>query len=237
MRERAGYAPRVVRTLRGDWEKNPLPRAPIRCYNSFLMIPESEMMAQARRALREERWDDAQSILVNVVVTEPGNDEAWLLLAETIQDPERKMECLEKARRIDPRNPATQRAIQSLQNEIARAAFGQMPAPAESPPNEIPTRPELAGPLLEYAETIAQAVMMSIEPSAIRTLGLELVHQIELAVRHDAVRVRRWARSAGRDALVKYERALTTLIANLPQNDAQLALLREQRQRALDLMK
>lgn len=215
-----------------------LPRAQMSCYNSVAMIPESELMAQARRAMREERLDDAQGILVNVVIQEPTNDEAWLMLAEMIQDPQRKMECLERARRIDSRNPATQRAIQQLQNEIAQAAFGQAPTPpVAANPTEIPMRPELAGPLLEYAETITQAVMMSVEPSATRTLGLELVHQIEQAMRHDEMRARRWARSAGRDALVKYERALTMLITNLPQNDSQVVPLREQRQRALDLMK
>lgn len=196
-------------------------------------------MAQARRALREGRLEDAQGILVNVVVQEPSNDEAWLLLADTVQDPQRKMECLEHARRIDARNPATQRAIQQLQNEIAQAEFGAPPAESkdQAPPVRIADRAELAGPLLEYAATIAQAVMMSVEPSATRTLGLELVHQIEQALRHDEMRARRWARSAGRDALVKYERALTTLITNLHHNDAQLGLLRDQRQRALELMK
>jgi hypothetical protein len=201
------------------------------------MIPESELMAQARRALREERLDDAQGILVNIVVREPTNDEAWLMLAETIQEPERKLECLEKARRIDPRNPATQRAIQSLQNEIAQAAFGQAPLPVPTTSPEVPTRPELAGPILEYAEMIAHAVILSMEPTATRNLGLELVHQVEQGLRHDETRTRRWARSAGRDALVKYEKALSTLITNLPHHDPQLATLREQRHRALDLFK
>lgn len=196
-------------------------------------------MAQARRALRENRLEDAQSLLVNVVIQEPRNDEAWLMLAELAHDHERKMECLEKARRIDPRNPATMQAIQTLQNEIAQSAFGQTPAPAVTPaaPPEIPTRAELAGPLLDYAETLAHALIMAIEPSATRTLGLELVHQLEQALRHDEMRARRWARSVGRDALVKYEKALSTLITNSPQNDPQLAALREQRQRALDLLK
>lgn len=214
---------------------------------SHSMIPESELMAQARRALREERREDAQGFLVNIVIREPGNDEAWLLLAETITDPQRKMECLEKARRIDSRNPATQRAIQALQNEIAQAAFGQAPTPAAEAadaataetfvPVQPPPKPDLAVPLLEYAETIAHAVIMSIDPTATRTLGLELVHQIGLAARYDQVRARRWAHTAGRDALVKYEKALSTLITNLPQNDPQLVALREQRTRALDLFK
>lgn len=207
------------------------------CYNFATMMPESEWMTQARRALREERLEDAQGILVNVVVREPTNDEAWLLLAEAMQDPERKMECLERARRIDSHNPATRRAIQALQNEIAQAAFRQEVAETPAPVSEIPVRPELAVALIEYAETIAQAILMSTEPASTRALGLELVRQIEQALRHDELRTRRWARSAGRDALVKYEKALSVLITNLPQNDSQLPLLREQRQHALDLLK
>ena len=92
------------------------------------MIPESELMAQARRALREGRLDDAQGFLINAGIQEPSNDEAWLLLAETIQDPERKMECLERARKIDPRNPATLRAIQDVKENITKAAFTEIPA-------------------------------------------------------------------------------------------------------------
>jgi hypothetical protein len=203
------------------------------------MIPESELMAQARRALREGRLDDAQGILINIGVQEPSNDEAWLLLAETMQDPERKMECLERARRIDSRNPTTLRAIQELKNGITQPASIETPSTdTAAPVPEAPkTDPELVGPLLLYAETIAQAVMMSVEPSATRTLGFELVNQIEQALRHDETRVRRWARSAGRDALVKYEKGLSILITNLPQNDPQLPALRQERQRTLGLLK
>lgn len=220
------------------------------------MIPESELMAQARRARSEARLDDMQSILVNVVVQEPNNDEAWLMLAEAIQDPDKKMECLERARRIDPRNPATLRAIQEIRDGISQAIAeaepaaatdavqdpaAQDPTPAQETPSqaivEIPIQPDLAGPLLTYAETLAKAVMMSVEPVATRTLGLELVQVIEQAMRHDEMRARRWAHSGGRDALVKYERALSTLITNLPQNDPQLPTLREARQRALQIFR
>ncbi len=217
------------------------------CYNSASMIPESELMAQARRALREERLEDAQGILVNVVISEPRNDEAWLMLAETLQDPARKMECLENARRIDPRNPVTLRAIQALQNEAAAentaqdSALPAAPDPAPTQPPtiapEIPTRANLIEPLLQEAELAAKAIMMSVEPAEIRNLGVELVTQIEQAILHDETAARRWARSAGRDALVKYERGLSTLITNLPMNDPYLAALREQRQRALELFK
>lgn len=214
------------------------------CYNFLPMFPESDLMAQARRALREERLDDAQGILVSIVVREPANDEAWLLLAESLTDPARKMECLERARRIDPRNPATLRAIRLVREEIAQQASGQAPpvpeppAAVESPPPAAtPPPPDLTGPLLERADAMAQAIILSIEPTATRVLGPELVNMVEQAHRQDERRARRWARTAGRDALVKYEKTLTLLITNLPQNDPQLVALREARQRALDLFK
>jgi hypothetical protein len=214
-----------------------------------VFILESELMAQARRALREERLEDAQGLLVNVVVQEPSNDEAWLMLAELIQDPQRKMECLEQARRIDSRNPATLRAIQQLQNEIAAAAIEHAPGSEKTSPSELttrtepvptpnlPTQPDLAGPLLREAEIIAHSVIMSTEPGDTRQLGLALVQKVEQAIQDDETRARRWARSGGRDALVKYEKTLTILITNLPQDDSQLTTLREQRQRALDVLK
>lgn len=200
---------------------------------SRVMIPESELMKQARLAMEEKRLDDAQSILVNVVVGEPANDDAWLLLAETISDPQRKLECLEKAKRIDAHNPATLRAIHSLQNEIAQGIFGQRAA--NSVHAEISTKPEFAVPYLESAEKTAHAVNGAVEPNVIRALGAKLVDELEHALNYDEIRTRRWARSIGRDALVKYERALTNLISTLPQDDSQLAALREQRRRALKL--
>lgn len=248
--------------VRGTFRRIPLYRA-VECRATIrlVLIPESELMAQARRALREGRLDDAQGVLVNIVVVEPNNDEAWLMLAETMPDPQRKMECLERARRIDPRNEATKRALQALLAESSKPKVVEPPAPetttapeSEAAPvqpaapaiqapdvsaaaTENAARPHLASPILEYAETIVQAVMMSIDPSATRTLGSELVNQILQAREHDKILTRRWASSAGRDALVKYEKGLSTLITNLPQNDPQLSALRQERQRVLELFR
>jgi hypothetical protein len=195
------------------------------------MSGESEMMEQARRALREERPDDAQAILVNVVVRAPENDEAWLLLATTLDDPQRKLECLERARAANPRNPAIRRAIQELKQSFASAAFG-VASPAAPPDHSA-----LVVPLLEQAETVVRRVLFTTEPSDTRQSGLELVALLEQAARHDETQTRRWARTAGRQALVKFEKALTNYITGLPQTDPAVAPLREQRQRALNLLR
>lgn len=187
-------------------------------------------MAQARRALNERRADDAQGILINLIVSEPRNDEAWILLASTFDDQERRMECLQRGRKNNPYSESILGAIQELKTEFLNAAFG-----ATSVSNE--PNPALVDTLLETCETIAQSIIMTSEPGTARMLGLELVHLLERARHHDAIRARRWATSAGRAALVKYERALSQFIANLPQNDPQLTALREQRQHALDMFK
>ncbi len=200
-------------------------------------------MNQARRAAREERFEDAQGILINVVVREPQNDEAWILLAEVLPSPERKMECLERARRISPRNPAVLRSIAELKAALEASAFEQeLSVPADTAQSETlivppPARTELAVPLLEHGDVVARELMLTTEPSETRALGLEIVHLLDQATDYDPTAARRWARSAGHDALVKYERTVSILITNLPQSDPQLTGLRSQRQRALAFLK
>lgn len=81
---------------------------------------------QAKRALREARREDAQALLIHVIVTEPEDDEAWLLLAETLAETCKKRECLERARAINPRNPAILRALARL-GEDGQEAPGEQP--------------------------------------------------------------------------------------------------------------
>jgi hypothetical protein len=191
----------------------------------------TNLIEQAHRALREQRNEDAQAILVNIIVSEPEDDEAWLLLAEAIADASKKRECLERARAINPRNPAILRALERLE------ASPSATAPDAKPGSQSATRKDSIAPLLEYGELIAQTVLMTIEAPDTRHVGSELVKVLGEAAGRDAVTTRRWARSAGREALIKYEKAISTFIVNLPHDDPQLPQLREQRQQALDYLR
>lgn len=201
---------------------------------------QTNLIEQANRALREQRNEDAQAILINIIAGAPEDDEAWLLLAEAIADSNKKRECLERARAINPRNPAIQRALERLGTSTpppgARAAKARAEAIASSA-QEAKAGSQSIAPLLEYGELIAQTVLMTTEAPDTRHVGSELVKVLAQAAARDAVTTRRWARSAGREALIKYEKALTSFIANLPKEDPQLPQLREQRQQALDYLK
>lgn len=198
-----------------------------------------DLLAEARSALDEQRADEAQGILVNLVARNPRNEDAWVLLARTFQDLERRMECLQQARQANPFSSEIANAIQILKAELVNAAFATPPAPSNNAPPTDNTNGdrELAQTLLDSANPLAQALLMTTEPAATRNLGLEFAHLLARAHAYDATLTRRWANTAGRAALVKYEKALTQLLTNLPQNDPQVAALRARRQQALDFFK
>lgn len=208
------------------------------------------LLPQAHAALERHQTDEAQGILVSIVIEEPHNEEAWLLLAQTFDDLERRMECMQRARQLNPNSAPIAAAIQELKTQISNTAFGQSPPPiaettvtastaaaptvSASPPT---ANPALAQLLLDAANLLAHATVMTTEPLETRAVGLELVYLLERAQNYDSVQTHRWTLSAGRAALVKYEKALTQLLTNMPQQDPQVSVLREQRQRALDFFK
>jgi hypothetical protein len=165
------------------------------------------------------------------------------MLAQTFDDLERRMECIQRARQANPNSATIALAIQELKNQISTSAFGQPPAETTAPLSPAAdtstpaTNPALAQLLLDAAKLLAHATVMSSAALETRAVGMELVYLLERAQTHDVVLTRRWTSSAGHAALVKYEKALTQLLTNMPLHDPQIALLREQRQRALDLFK
>lgn len=199
---------------------------------------ERDLLAQARAALEQNQPDTAQGLLVNLVVEQPRNEEAWVLLAQTFADLERRMECIQRAREFNPYSAIIAEAIQNLKAEILQTAFSETkPPPLAANSKTNPLDAELARAMLDAADVLAQATVQTTEPKATCEYGLELVQLLERAAARDAFTTHRWVAASGRAALVKYERALTVFIVNLAQDDAQLAPLRAQRQRALDLFK
>lgn len=222
------------------------------------------LMEQARRALREARHEDAQAILINVIAREPEDDEAWILLAEALSDASKKRECLERARKINPRNPAILRALELLTATMAQAALLPADTAAALPPAIEPVsvaaspallrlrRPAAASPaeattlnsaespsaaLLDYAELVARTVLMTTDPTDTCHIGRELLKILDQAAERDAATAKRWAQSVGRAALTKYDQALYTLIRSSTLSEPQLADLHALRQRVLEYVK
>jgi hypothetical protein len=202
------------------------------------------LMEQARCALRDGHKEDAQALLVSIIVDEPERDEAWLLLAEALADPGKKRQCLERARNINPGNRAILRALDQLASaampaQDARPAASEERtrlAPAEPPREQNHAPGDEIEPLLEWGERLGRTLMMTVEPGDTRQVGAELLRVLDRATWRDPVRARRWARSCGREPLWKFEKVLSGTISSLSRDDPDLAELRVLRQRALGFL-
>ena len=55
--------------------------------------------------ITDGRKDEAARQLARVLSTNPGDIQAWLLMATAIDDPARKADCYRQALKLDPQNP------------------------------------------------------------------------------------------------------------------------------------
>lgn len=81
----------------------------------------------------------AMKLLAQVIKEEPENEEAWIWMAEVVDDPVKKEQCLEKVLQINPENQDAQDALFRLRNrERLRQEpgdfFEREPVMAKTPP-------------------------------------------------------------------------------------------------------
>jgi len=76
--------------------------------------PKPSPLIQARNFIQAGRLNDARALLVDLVRQNPNNDQAWLLLSHTLSDPQQKIDCLERALRLNPRNADARAQLDNL---------------------------------------------------------------------------------------------------------------------------
>ena len=87
-----------------------------------------DRLSLARQALTRGDSAMARKLAAQALVADPGNEQAWLLMARLANDRDQVIDCLEHALRINPRNRTTLSALQAIKH--------RHPAPttAVSPP-------------------------------------------------------------------------------------------------------
>jgi len=92
-----------------------------------------DMIEQARQAFQGGDRERAIGLLATVVRSEPNNEEGWKLLAEVVEEPDRKLYCLQQVVRINPQNREAHWQLVQLQSP---------PIPRDEPrPEREPARP------------------------------------------------------------------------------------------------
>ncbi|NLF01660.1 MAG: DUF4352 domain-containing protein [Anaerolineales bacterium] len=96
----------------------------------------SDLLQQAIDAIRAKDKDTARTLFAQVVQSDPRNVRAWLWLASTLDDLDRRRECLERALALDPSNEIAMEQLEVIarrQQRAARTASVAMPRQRQKP--------------------------------------------------------------------------------------------------------
>jgi predicted Zn-dependent protease len=91
---------------------------PFACYDEFsqaIMDPR-ELYVEATQAYIQGDKARARRLLDELVSVEPGNELAWLLLADAAPTPKEAEECLRKVLAINPRSAVAKRKLNKIQS-------------------------------------------------------------------------------------------------------------------------
>jgi hypothetical protein len=80
------------------------------------------LFAQASEAAGRGDKLAARTRLDELVFNEPGNEQAWLLLAEVVEDRNEECDCLQQALAINPKNAAAQQKYDDLLHRFPELA-------------------------------------------------------------------------------------------------------------------
>ena len=96
-------------------------------------VDETQLLQQARVAIRIGDRATAQQLLHQVVQSNPGNETAWLWLSAIIGDPEKERYCLQRVLVINPDNEKAKEHLAKLKEPSHQLFDVDEPAPPESP--------------------------------------------------------------------------------------------------------
>lgn len=97
-----------------------------------------DQLSQAHELLRASHYDDALALLMPICKAEPDNINAWWLLANALQDPEKVKLALNKVLAISPNHAMAKARLNELNAPIKTAnrplPMGKRPIRRKSPP-------------------------------------------------------------------------------------------------------
>jgi hypothetical protein len=136
----------------------------------------SEQLDHARKFLEEGNCSQASSILIRIVVREPNNIDAWWLLAQAVETPNKQIDCLRRVLALDPNHLEARLMLDLMSSEEAAAS----PANADAKSGSIPHPSSMYPP----QPTMGVPVEIPVIPGASET-GQEDVQQSAGEPKHE----------------------------------------------------
>jgi tetratricopeptide (TPR) repeat protein len=82
----------------------------------------ADSVQQAIKLIEAGRLEQAHSVLLSILKTDPKNDAAWYWMARVVASDELRIECLREAVKINPKNTLAQKALDELEDKQLVAA-------------------------------------------------------------------------------------------------------------------
>lgn len=103
-------------------------------------INNSHQLDSAREAISRGDKKGAQQILAGILNQDSQNTEAWLLLADILDNPQHRIDCLKRVLQINPSNVIARRRLDELMGGYNKSTIKQQTAQIKSP-NAQPKAP------------------------------------------------------------------------------------------------
>jgi len=120
-------------------------------------------LQQVQSDLARNETSQALAGLKAIIQQDPGNVEAWLLMADAIEQPDRAKQCLERVLKLDPFNPIALKKLEELENPFTELYAYDEPPAAETPEVGAAPFPSETEPEPVPAEAAAPAFTSDLE--------------------------------------------------------------------------
>jgi hypothetical protein len=132
-----------------------------------------EPLQQAAELLRQGEFEEASKLLATFLQEHPGSADAWVLFSYALEDPVRKLECVERALQLESEHAQAAQRMQELKERFPEvqttwARPGREPqAEAQAQPEPEPPAEPAAAPTESEAEPPAEPALVEAEQLAV----------------------------------------------------------------------
>ena len=95
-------------------------------------------IGRAKKAAAADDFITAQKILKNVLSQDPKHVEAWLALADVVQNPEHSLQCYQRVLKFDPGNQTARHKLEIYQQTPSKSSFAPNAQALENRLQQVP---------------------------------------------------------------------------------------------------